>query len=121
MRVLRDAGVALAVSRAGDWEMMEELTAGFAYVRLHGAPQTYHTGYEEEEIVDWARKVPTWATGDEPEDAARITDREPPPRKGRDVYVYFDNDAEGRAPHDARRLAERLADTSRPRAPGANP
>jgi uncharacterized protein YecE (DUF72 family) len=25
---------------------------------------------------------------------------------GRDVYVYFDNDARGHAPHDARALAQ---------------
>jgi len=35
--------------------------------------------------------------------------------KGDDVYVYFDNDAHGHAPHDALRLAERLAAFKRPK------
>lgn len=47
--------------------------------------------------------------GTAPYDAHRITDRPPPARKGRDVYVYFDNDAEGRAPTDARKLQGLLA------------
>ncbi|MDX1567646.1 MAG: DUF72 domain-containing protein [Longimicrobiales bacterium] len=106
--ILRDAGVALAVSHAGDWQRREELTAGFAYVRLHGAPETYHSGYGDEELDGWAGKIRCWAVGEEPEDAARITERAAPSRKGRDVYVYFDNDAEGHAPYDALNLKERL-------------
>ena len=46
--------------------------------------------------------------GSSPRDQMRITDRCPPRRKTRDVYVYFDNDAEVHAPHDARRLMQRL-------------
>lgn len=106
--VLRKAGVALAVSHAGDWKMREELTAGFVYIRLHGAPDTYHSGYSGEALEGWARKIGSWAAGEEPHDAVRITDRTPPARKGRDVYVYFDNDAEARAPFDARALMDRI-------------
>jgi uncharacterized protein YecE (DUF72 family) len=108
VRVLRRAGVALAVSHAGDWPMREELTAGFAYARLHGAPETYRSGYGPAHLDAWARKARAWRDGGEPEDARRITDRTPPRRKGRDVWIYFDNDAEGRAPRDARALLDRL-------------
>ncbi len=38
------------------------------------------------EIAAWARRIDAWTTA------------------GSDVYVYFDNDAEGHAPHDAVRL-----------------
>lgn len=107
--VLRDAGVALAISHAGDWPTREEITAGFVYVRLHGAPRTYRSGYGGSHLARWARKIEAWARGREPADARTITERRPPARKARDVYVYFDNDAEGRAPHDARKLAERVA------------
>lgn len=102
--VLRESGVALAVSHAGEWEMREELTAGFVYLRLHGAPRTYHSGYDPPELFKWAERLRVWREGAEPDDARRITDRRPPPRKGRDAYLYFDNDAEGRAPTDARKL-----------------
>lgn len=108
--VLRRAGVALAVSHAGDWPMCEEVTAGFVYLRLHGAPRTYTSGYGASSLDAWAEKIRAWAQGDEPEDIRTITDRAPPRRKRRDVYVYFDNDAAGHAPHDARALTERIGD-----------
>lgn len=107
--VLRDAGVGLAVSHAGEWDTREELTAGFVYVRLHGAPDTYRSGYGPGALDDWARKARTWRDAGEPEDAETITDRAPPPRKSRDVWVFFDNDGEGRAPEDAEALRERVA------------
>ena len=110
VRILRGAGVALAVSHAGDWPMREEVTAGFVYIRLHGAPRTYASGYDANSLDYWARRTRVWADGGEPDDAKRITGRKPPRRKSRDVYVYFDNDGEGRAPHDAEALRVRLAD-----------
>lgn len=106
--VLRKGGVALAISHASGWPMAEELTAGFVYVRLHGAPRTYESGYSGSELERWAARIRAWSRGSEPEDARRVTDRAPPARKGRDVYVYFDNDAVGRAPRDALALCDRL-------------
>ena len=87
--VLRRARIPLVVSHASRWPMHEERTAGFTYVRLHGSPDTYASGYTDEQLDDWAHKVGAWAA------------------KG-DVYVYFDNDARGHAPYDAERLAKRL-------------
>jgi uncharacterized protein YecE (DUF72 family) len=40
--------------------------------------------------------------------ARRITAAAPPRKRGRDVYVYFDNDYEANAPNDALRLATLL-------------
>lgn len=108
VRIARDTGTALVVSDAASWPRTEEVTAGFVYVRLHGSTETYASRYGERELDDWAERIRRWRGGAEPEDARRITDRRPPKRKGRDVYVYFDNDAHGHAPHDALRLAERL-------------
>lgn len=106
VRILRDAGVALVVSHAGGWPLREELTGGFVYVRLHGAPATYESGYAGAALARWCRRARRWRDGGEPHDAARITDLEPPRRKGRDVWVFFDNDAAVRAPRDAAALAE---------------
>ena len=64
--------------------------------------------HDDDELDRWAERLGEWGAAREPADAVRITDRKPPAREGRDVYVYFDNDARGHAPHDARRLAERL-------------
>ncbi len=106
VRIARRTGTALAFSHSGDWPYTEELTAGFVYLRLHGAPRTYASPYRT--LDRWAHALRQWRAGRQPGDAARITDRTPPRRKGRDVYVYFDNDAEGHAPRDAARLAEKL-------------
>jgi uncharacterized protein YecE (DUF72 family) len=65
-------------------------TAPFAYVRLHGARRLYASGYTASELEVWARRVRSWSS------------------EGRDVYVCFDNDAEGRAPFDAEALMDRL-------------
>lgn len=107
--ILRDTGTALVFSHTGgEWPYIEEVTAGFVYLRLHGAPETYASAYGEEKLERWAERIRAWAEGDEPDDPERITDRRPPRRKSRDAYVFFDNDSRGHAPHDAHRLMEML-------------
>lgn len=75
---------------AGKFGYAEEVTAPFVYVRLHGSRQLYASGYTPAELDAWAVRIRAW-TAD-----------------GRDVYVYFDNDARGHAPHDALALAGRV-------------
>ncbi len=75
---------------AGRYPYAEEITADYAYVRLHGSQELYVSGYADAELDAWARRVRRWRAG------------------GRDVYVYFDNDAKVHAPFDALRLAERV-------------
>ncbi len=107
--LLRDHGAAfVAADSAGTWPYAEDVTADFVYVRLHGAERLYASGYTDAQLDGWARRVETWHAGAEPPDARRVTATAPPPAAARDVYVYFDNDAEGHAPFDAVRLADRL-------------
>ncbi len=108
VRLLRRYGVALAFSHSGSWPYTEELTAGFVYARLHGEPDTYASRYGGKALDRWAERLRAWRSGEEPADPERITDRRPPRRKSRDLYVFFDNDAEGHAPFDAERLTERI-------------
>ncbi len=108
VRWCRERGVALAFSHSGDWPYTEELTAGFVYLRLHGAPRTYASAYDAGARRRWARRIRDWAGGGEPSDPERITGRVPPRRRSRPVYVYFDNDGEAHAPRDAVRLMEAL-------------
>ena len=60
------------------------------YVRLHGHTELYASGYSSRSLDRWADKVRAWSAD------------------GLDVYVYFDNDARGHAPHDAVALLDRL-------------
>lgn len=95
VRMLQAHGTALvAADTAGTWPRFDALTADFAYVRLHGAKMLYHSAYSTAELEEWSAVIRSWADGSGAEDG-----------RPRDVYVYFDNDARGHAPHDARALA----------------
>ncbi|MBF6353947.1 DUF72 domain-containing protein [Nocardia higoensis] len=90
--LLRRYGIAVVVAdTAGTFPLIEEVTADFVYVRLHGHEELYVSGYTDEGLDMWAGKIRRWA------------------EKG-DVYAYFDNDAKVMAPRDALALRERLAD-----------
>ncbi len=95
--VLRRNGIALVVSdSAGTWPQFDDVTADLVYVRLHGATELYHSGYSITELTWWAGRARGWA------------------QDGLDVHVYFDNDARGHAPHDARTLLALLRDPHSP-------
>jgi uncharacterized protein YecE (DUF72 family) len=108
VRLLRDSSVSLVVSDSGSWGRVEEVTAGFVYVRLHGRPHTYASRYSDVALDQEARRIRAWSRGRLPAGAARVTGLAPPRRKSFDVYVYFDNDAHGHAPRDALRLKRRV-------------
>ena len=89
--LLRAYGVALVLSdNPGAWPVFDEVTAPFAYVRLHGHDELYASGYDDAQLDAWSAKVRGW---DE---------------SGLDVYVYCDNDAKVRAPVDAMNLLARV-------------
>ena len=107
--LLRERRIALVVSHnPGLYPVVEEPTAPFMYLRLHGAERMYYGSYSDPALAFWADRITDWAEGREPGDAARVTAGEHPGAGRRDVYVYFDNDEKTRAPFDARRLMERL-------------
>jgi uncharacterized protein YecE (DUF72 family) len=86
--LLRDHGVALVTAdTAGRFLCLEERTADFRYVRLHGATELYVSSYRGRALTEWADRISEWADGG-------------------DVYVYFDNTATSAAPRNAERLAK---------------
>jgi uncharacterized protein YecE (DUF72 family) len=108
--LLRAHNAALVVAdTAGLWPYAEDVTADFVYLRLHGAAELYTSGYDDDELDEWAQRIRAWSSGRQPRAAALITTSPPRRRAHRDVYVYFDNDRKVRAPFDALRLAERLS------------
>jgi len=107
--LLRKYNVALVVAdTAGKWPYMEDVTADFMYLRLHGDEELYASGYGDAAIERWAGKIRAWSTGGQPEDGVRVASTAPPKRKSRDVYCYFDNDIKVHAPYDAKRLIAAL-------------
>ena len=93
--LLRSHRMAFVIAdTAGKFPYAEEVTADFVYVRLHGSRELYASGYTDGELDAWASRVQRWRAAQ---------------GGGRDVYVYFDNDAKVHAPFDAMRLRERIA------------
>jgi len=84
-----DIGLVVA-DTAGKWPRLFHVTADFVYVRLHGDVKIYTSGYSDDALDSWARRIRQWE------------------RDGRDVYVYFDNDVKVKAPFDALNLMRKL-------------
>jgi uncharacterized protein YecE (DUF72 family) len=104
---LRRHRVALVVAdTAGRWPYLEDLTADFLYLRLHGDEQLYASGYTEPALKRWARRLGTWRGGSQPARGQRVSAKPPRLRAARDVYCYFDNDQKVKSPVDAKRLDE---------------
>jgi uncharacterized protein YecE (DUF72 family) len=107
--LLREHRIALVVAdTAGKWPRVEDLTADFVYMRLHGDVQLYVSGYTDAALERWAARIRAWSAGSQVRDAELISRKPPKRRASRDVYCYFDNDAKVKAPFDAMKLAEKL-------------
>lgn len=65
-------------------------TASFAYMRFHGSEAQYESNYSEKMLEGWAGRLTKLAKGLD------------------EAWVYFNNDAQGFAVANARRLAELL-------------
>jgi uncharacterized protein YecE (DUF72 family) len=92
-QLCREYGIALVVAdTAGRFTWVDEVTSELVYVRLHGDQELYASRYTAEGIEWWAGRVWGWA------ETSGV----------QEVYVFFDNDAHGYAPQNARELAERL-------------
>ncbi len=105
--------IALVVAdTAGRWPLLEDLTADFVYVRLHGDKELYASGYSEEALERWAARLRAWSEGSQISDARLASPRATARRAKRDVYCYFDNDVKVHAPYDAAALTRKLGMTS---------
>jgi uncharacterized protein YecE (DUF72 family) len=107
--LLRRHRVALVVAdTAGKWPFMEDVTADFVYIRLHGDSELYVSGYTDDALRLWARKIRAWHRGTNPASARLCAPAAAPRASGRAVFAYFDNDVKVRAPFDAMTLAHLL-------------
>lgn len=113
--LLREHEIALVVAdTAGKWPLLEDVTADFIYVRLHGDEELYVSGYTPGALQKWARTMRAWHRGENGPRARRLGPDAPERKAGRDVYAYFDNDVKIQAPYDAMSLAHCLGIGPRP-------
>ncbi len=90
MAQLRSRGAAFCSYDMANIQCPLVATASFAYMRFHGSVLVYHGNYTDEMLADWAQRLLSLS--------AEVDD----------VYIYFNNDAEGYAVANALRLAEIL-------------
>ncbi|WP_457606433.1 DUF72 domain-containing protein [Nitratifractor sp.] len=83
---LRHYGVAICWHDYGRREVPTVLTAEFGYIRLHGPTGHYRGSYDDRTLELWAERIGEMLA------------------RHRSVFVYFNNDMEGNAVRDARRL-----------------
>jgi uncharacterized protein YecE (DUF72 family) len=95
-RLLRDHAVGLCQFDLAGSRSPAVLTAGLVYVRLHGPHQAYRGSYAPRQLAAWADRIRVWD------------------REGQDVYVFFDNDQQACAVHDALALQQQLGNESPP-------
>jgi uncharacterized protein YecE (DUF72 family) len=88
---LSHARVASCMSDAPDFPMWTAVTTDMVYVRLHGHTRKYASSYRRPLLSQWAEHTRSWL------------------RQGRDVHVYFDNDAEGAAVRNTLTFMDLLA------------
>lgn len=82
--ILKAHNIAFCIAdTSGRYPYHEIVTANFAYIRLHGSKKLYKSDYSKNELEIWAQKIKALE---------------------KDTYVYFDNDFEGYAVKNAKRL-----------------
>lgn len=94
--ILSDSNMAACMA---DWpEFIDELplTADFVYIRRHGEGGSYATNYTREQLERDAKRIKNYL------------------KQGKDVYIYFNNDAFGYAPKNAMEL-EAILEKSLPK------
>jgi uncharacterized protein YecE (DUF72 family) len=91
LALLREHHVALAIGDRPDrpWQP-HEMTSDFTLVRFHYGARGRRGNYSETELQEWARRIAGWRDA------------------GTAVFAYFNNDWEGFAPRNARRLRQLL-------------
>jgi uncharacterized protein YecE (DUF72 family) len=108
--VLRAQAIGLVIAdTAKRFPFLDDVTADFVYARLHGDEELYVSGYGDAALDAWADRVRAWSSGDVPVTEHTVAHAAPSQPKGRDVFVYFDNDVKTHAPYDAMALARRIA------------
>lgn len=86
-QLLGEYGIALVTSdNPGRWPIFEQVTAPFAYWRMHGKPRMYYSTYTAQQLAALKQRADELAAS------------------GVDVYCYFDNTAAGHAPANAMSL-----------------
>jgi uncharacterized protein YecE (DUF72 family) len=95
-RLLELYNAAFCIYQLAGYHSPFDITADFAYVRLHGPDAgKYQGSYSKAQLRGWAQRIEQWA--------ARL----------KAIYIYFDNDQAGYAAQNALELKNMVFGQSR--------
>jgi uncharacterized protein YecE (DUF72 family) len=91
VQILEEFKFALCIADGSGLPYVETVTSELIYLRLHGGQVLYGSNYSDQELNQWAVKIRRWE------------------KKGKTVFVYFNNDAYGFAVKNALMLKKLLS------------
>jgi uncharacterized protein YecE (DUF72 family) len=89
-RLLEQHGTGFCIISLPNFNCPLKVTSPFVYIRMHGSLELYSSRYTGTELARWAETITGFL------------------EDGREVYVYFNNDAHGYAIVNAEELRDRL-------------
>ncbi|MBC7074030.1 DUF72 domain-containing protein [Candidatus Parcubacteria bacterium] len=89
--ILKEKNCAWVVVDSPFWPKVFKITADFVYVRMHGSKILFGSDYTKTELKDLVEKIKEWR------------------KKNLDIFVYFNNDAHGFAPKNAKEILELIS------------
>lgn len=88
--ILSAHAFALCIPVGPGYPRQEQMTAAFSYIRFHGSETQGNSAYTDKELAQWAAKIKQSL-------------------RQRDIYAYFNNDAQAFAIANAKKLRDYLA------------
>jgi uncharacterized protein YecE (DUF72 family) len=88
--LLKKHNVALVAGQSSRYPEVRQITANFAYIRMHGPEKLFASKYSTEQLEDWASYISSISP------------------QVKQIYVYFNNDYHGYALENAKELANLL-------------
>ena len=82
-QILEEFNFTFCIAHGSGLPFMEVVTSNSIYLRLHGGEVLYGSNYSDKELNQWAEKIKGWG------------------KEGKDIFVYFNNDAYGFAIQNA--------------------
>jgi uncharacterized protein YecE (DUF72 family) len=86
--LLKNYNACLCIADSNRFPCVKEVTADFLYLRFHGSTSLYSSNYTDKELKRWANFAKKF--------------------KNKDIFAFFNNDAEGFAVRNAKRFRELL-------------
>ena len=90
--LMKKFGFSLVLALSNNFPYLETITAKDIYVRFHGPTGLYSSSYDDNFLADYAEKFKSWKS------------------EGHNIWAYFNNDINGYALENARKLIDLTQD-----------